>query len=76
MQCVEICPVNALWHHWPHKEDLSDNFVFLEEERCIGCGVCAHKCPANAIEMERVRDVIPEPDLFAQWERFHREGRH
>ena len=74
--CVKKCPVNARWHHWPHKPDLSDDFIFLEDERCLGCGVCAHLCPQEAITMVRVRDFIPEPDLVSLWKRMERESRH
>ena len=74
--CVKKCPVRARWHHWPHKPDLSDNFIFLEEERCLGCGVCAHLCPREAITMVRVRDYVPEPDLASMWQRMEREARH
>jgi Pyruvate/2-oxoacid:ferredoxin oxidoreductase delta subunit len=74
--CVKKCPVKARWHHWPHKPDLSDNFIFLEEERCLGCGVCAYLCPQQAITMVRVRDFTPEPDLASMWLRVEKEARH
>ncbi len=76
LKCVELCPVKARWHHWPHHPDLSDDFIFLEEERCIGCGLCAYHCPEQAITMERVRELTPEPDLVSMFDRMHREGRH
>jgi len=74
--CVKKCPVNARWHHWPHKPDLSDNYVFLEAERCLGCGVCAYLCPKDAITMVRVRDDVPEPNLESMLERVYRQARH
>jgi Pyruvate/2-oxoacid:ferredoxin oxidoreductase delta subunit len=74
--CVKKCPVNALWHHYPHKPDLSDDFIFLENERCIGCGVCAYICPTHALTMVKVRDFVPEPDLPSMWEKNEREARH
>lgn len=74
--CVELCPVKARWRHWPHKPDLSDDFIFLEGERCIGCGICAYNCPNDALSMVRVSNVVPEPDLISQWSRVDREARH
>ncbi|MGQ9721087.1 MAG: 4Fe-4S dicluster domain-containing protein [Candidatus Jordarchaeum sp.] len=58
--CVEWCPLQALYHHYPHSEDLSDDRIMILEERCIGCGICAHKCPHDAIKLVRVREEIPE----------------
>jgi Pyruvate/2-oxoacid:ferredoxin oxidoreductase delta subunit len=53
--CVKICPVNARWHHWPDKPDLSDDFIALDEKKCIGCGLCAYHCPRKALTMVRER---------------------
>jgi ferredoxin len=58
-KCVENCPFQALFHHYPHSEDLSDNMIMVLEERCVGCGICAHKCPQEAITLIRVREEIP-----------------
>lgn len=58
--CVKWCPLQALYRHYPHTEDLSDDMILVLEERCIGCGVCAHKCPHDAITLVRVREEIPE----------------
>jgi translation initiation factor RLI1 len=30
--------------------------VIFTPERCIGCGVCVHKCPADAIWLKK-RDI-------------------
>lgn len=58
-KCLKICPVNARWHHWPTRADLSDDFIYLEAEKCIGCGLCAHHCHAKAITMIRAKDAKP-----------------
>jgi Pyruvate/2-oxoacid:ferredoxin oxidoreductase delta subunit len=58
-KCVEICPMDARYHHWPHSEDLSDNMIITREDLCIGCGVCASNCPKEAITLEKVRNIIP-----------------
>jgi ferredoxin len=34
----------------------------LEAERCIGCGVCAYKCPTNSLTLER-REQIQDPPV-------------
>jgi len=75
-RCVRLCPVKAQWHHWPHQPDLSDDFIFLDRERCIGCGICAFNCPNDALTMVKVRDLTPEPDMVSQFQRLHRESRH
>lgn len=62
-KCVKTCPTTSIWHHWPHQEDLSDDFIAIKEERCIGCGLCAHHCPKNAISMKKVYNDIPEKTL-------------
>lgn len=61
--CIKWCPFQALYHHYPHTEDLSDDKIMILEERCIGCGICAHKCPHNAITLVRVREEIPEKTM-------------
>jgi Pyruvate/2-oxoacid:ferredoxin oxidoreductase delta subunit len=58
--CTKWCPLGALYRHHPHTEDLSDDRIMILEERCIGCGICAHKCPHDAIALIRVREEIPE----------------
>ncbi|MFH1650741.1 MAG: 4Fe-4S binding protein [Chloroflexota bacterium] len=74
--CVDLCPVKALWRHWPHEPDLSDDYIFLEEERCVGCGICAFNCPNHALTMVKVRDFTPEPDVTSMIHRSRREARH
>lgn len=32
----------------------------LDPSLCIGCGVCAHKCPTQSLVLER-REVIVDP---------------
>ncbi|WXG41469.1 MAG: 4Fe-4S binding protein [Candidatus Freyarchaeum deiterrae] len=40
----------------------NDKMIILEE-KCIGCGVCSHKCPREAITMIRVREEILEEKI-------------
>jgi len=57
--CMKICPMEAIYHHFPHSEDSADNMMIIRENLCIGCGVCASNCPNNAIKLEKVRNVVP-----------------
>ncbi|MGE0080739.1 MAG: ferredoxin FdxA [Thiohalomonadaceae bacterium] len=45
--CVDVCPVDC-FHEGP-------NFLAIDPEECIDCGLCQPECPANAI--------FPEDDL-------------
>ena len=62
--CIKICPMDAIWHHWPHEEDLSDDYIVIKEHRCIGCGLCAHHCPADAIALKKISNEIPANNLI------------
>ena len=39
--CVEVCPVDC-FHAGP-------NFLVIDPDECIDCGVCEPECPAEAI---------------------------
>lgn len=39
--CVAVCPVDC-FHEGP-------NFLAINPDECIDCGVCVSECPANAI---------------------------
>ena len=67
--CLSICPMEAIYHHWPHREDLSDDQIKIRLDRCIGCGLCASNCPEEAIYLEKVREMVPvknQMDLLTQ----------
>ena len=49
--CVAVCPVDCFYE--------GENFLAINPDECIDCGVCVPECPAGAI----VADVdLPEPD--------------
>jgi len=63
-KCVKICPTQAMFHHYPVKDDLTDDFIEIIEEQCIGCGVCASNCPQDSITMIKIRDNVPPSNIF------------
>ncbi|WP_423792213.1 4Fe-4S dicluster domain-containing protein [Methanocaldococcus indicus] len=42
--CKDVCPVGAIY--------FKNGYVYLDENICIGCGLCALACPFGAIVME------------------------
>ena len=46
--------------------ELDGTVAKVGESKCIGCGVCAHHCPEDAIELKRIegREVfVPPPKI-------------
>ncbi|QDH13935.1 ferredoxin family protein [Formicincola oecophyllae] len=39
--CVEVCPVDCFY--------AGENFLVINPDECIDCGVCEPECPAEAI---------------------------
>ncbi len=39
--CVEVCPVDCFYE--------GENFLAINPDECIDCGVCQPECPAEAI---------------------------
>ncbi|NVM52693.1 MAG: 4Fe-4S binding protein [Candidatus Helarchaeota archaeon] len=58
-KCVDICPMYAIQHHYGHKKDKSDETIMINNELCIGCGVCAFNCPKGAIIMVKKYEKVP-----------------
>lgn len=42
--CVDICPADAF--------HLGPNFIVINPEECVDCGLCLPECPEEAIEPE------------------------
>ena len=40
--CVEVCPVDCFYE--------GENFLAINPDECIDCGVCEPECPVSAIE--------------------------
>ena len=51
--CVEVCPVDCFYE--------GENFLVINPDECIDCGLCEPECPVDAIfsEDELPPDQIP-----------------
>ena len=50
--CVEVCPVDCFYE--------GENFLVINPDECIDCGVCEPECPIDAIKAdtdENVKDM-------------------
>jgi len=74
--CINICPMEAIYHHWPHTDDLSDNYMRVRIEYCIGCGLCASHCPSDAISLVKVRNYEPYKSSSELLEAINRNRTH
>lgn len=54
--CVTVCPVDCF-----HE---GINFLVIDPEECIDCGLCLVECPVNAIKTEH--DLAPEETIFIE----------
>ena len=55
--CVTVCPTGASYK----REE--DGIVLVNEDWCIGCGLCAWACPYGAREMDEVAGVMKKCTL-------------
>lgn len=55
--CVTVCPTGASFKR------AEDGIVLVDEEMCIGCGLCAWACPYGAREMDPVEKVMKKCTL-------------
>ena len=49
--CVTVCPTGASYKR------AEDGIVLVDEDKCIGCGLCAWSCPYGAREMDVAADL-------------------
>lgn len=63
--CVEVCPVDCFYE--------GPNFLVINPDECIDCGVCVPECPIDAIvaDNDTTVDVIKwvelNKKLSAKW---------
>jgi ferredoxin-like protein FixX len=55
--CVTVCPTGASYKR------AEDGIVLVDEELCIGCGLCAWACPYGARELDVVGGVMKKCTL-------------
>ena len=55
--CVTVCPTGASYKR------AEDGIVLVDEDKCIGCGLCAWACPYGAREMSPVDGVMKKCTL-------------
>jgi len=46
--CVEVCPVDCFYE--------GENFLVINPDECIDCGVCEPECPIDAIVPDHTLD--------------------
>jgi len=49
--CIDACPQSAL------ERDSNIHAVIVNEEKCIGCGLCVKACPAEAVFIKPEKNV-------------------
>ena len=55
--CVTVCPTGASYKR------TEDGIVLVNEDACIGCGLCAWACPYGAREMDAAQGVMKKCTL-------------
>lgn len=55
--CVTVCPTGASYKR------VEDGIVLVNEDACIGCGLCAWACPYGAREMDFEQKVMKKCTL-------------
>ena len=55
--CVTVCPTGASYKR------ADDGIVLVDEDKCIGCGLCAWACPYGAREMDLAAGVMKKCTL-------------
>ena len=54
-RCSSVCPQNALLPLSLEEKQLTRiGMASVNSDSCVGCGLCAAKCPANAIEITQI----------------------
>ncbi len=70
MDCVEVCPVDCFYE--------GENFLVINPDECIDCGVCEPECPVEAIlpdtEGRATAWVETNRQYAAAWPNITRKG--
>ncbi len=65
--CIDVCPVNRSGGECIIKTE--DGKVLIQEELCIGCGICVKRCPFKAISIFNVPEELTQRPI-------HRYGKN
>src|SRR3989344_6080802 len=63
--CFKLCPVNRMGQECI----LKSQKVVIQEDLCNGCGICAHRCPYEAIQIINLPETLKEKPI-------HRYGKN
>ncbi len=66
--CMNVCPINRNGGECITKTD--DSKVQIDENLCIGCGICVKRCPAKAISIFNLPEQLTEQPVH----RFGKNG--
>ncbi len=55
--CVTVCPTGASWK----REE--DGIVLVDQDKCMGCNLCAWACPYGARELDRASGTMKKCTL-------------
>jgi tetrathionate reductase subunit B len=58
--CIEVCTSGATY------KDPDSGLVLIDQDACIGCGLCVEACPYNARHLDRERGVADKCNACAQ----------
>lgn len=61
MDCVNVCPVDCFYE--------GENFLAINPDECIDCGVCEPECPVDAI----VPESALSPADYEKWYEINKE---
>lgn len=59
LECIRFCPINKTSRTKKAVELAQDNKrAIINEDICMGCGICVKKCPFNAISIVNIPDEL------------------
>ncbi len=58
--CEKVCPINRMSKECIVTEEAT-NYPVINEQLCIGCGICVKKCPMSCINIINLKEEIGAP---------------